>query len=250
MAGWSTRMPSTAGPAATPTTFAGARNALLPGRPIARNVERSGWPRRCLHGSHTANPPPTPTTDAAVTRAWQRGEIPTKRGGCSNERKSTHPGRHAEDAMPTVAKSYPQMTESESKRFWARVEPDGIYGCWIWTAGLSEGYGSVGIRGRVYLAHRLSYTNTIGDPGADRQLDHLCRNRPCVNPFHLEPVTHAENIRRAGPPRKEAKTHCKNGHSYSGDNLYLYPDGRRECAICRKRYYAEVYRRNKVRGVQ
>ena len=68
--------------------------------------------------------------------------------------------------------------------------------CWFWNGNLSGGYGRPNILGKQYYAHRLSYEEFIGPVPEGMQLDHLCRNRSCINPEHLEPVTQIENIRR------------------------------------------------------
>jgi hypothetical protein len=86
--------------------------------------------------------------------------------------------------------------------------------------------------GTVHLAHRLYYEITKGAIPAGLELDHKCRVRCCVNPDHLEPVTHTENMRRAS---KNLVTHCPVGHPYSGPNLYVRPNGGRECLTCRSR---------------
>lgn len=101
----------------------------------------------------------------------------------------------------------------------------------------NRGYGTFGDGVRAVLAHRWSYEHHHGPIPAGLELDHLCRNRACVNPAHLEPVTHRTNLLRAesGPARNGAKTHCPDGHPYAGDNLYLPPSGGRACRTCIRR---------------
>jgi hypothetical protein len=70
-------------------------------------------------------------------------------------------------------------------------------GCWRWTATLDRvGYGNIQVRRRTMRAHRASYEAHVGPIPKGLELDHLCRNKACVNPSHLEPVTHSENLRR------------------------------------------------------
>lgn len=123
---------------------------------------------------------------------------------------------------------------SVEERFWSQVEPTGF--CWEWTGPLSTyGYGDFRpIRNRHVGAHRYAYEALVGPIPDGLELDHLCRNRACVNPDHLEPVTHAENLRRApygAADFQRRKTHCPQGHPYSGDNLLVY-SGRRNCRTC------------------
>lgn len=124
-------------------------------------------------------------------------------------------------------------------RFWPKVDAAGP--CWEWTACKNHlGYGQIGLGRRdqgLGMAHRVAYELLVGPIPEGLELDHLCRNPSCVNPDHLEPVTHAENMRRApydAPASKRAKTHCLQGHPYSGENLYVNPKGSRECRACRK----------------
>lgn len=87
-------------------------------------------------------------------------------------------------------------------------------GCWGWTGSPNgNGYGHARVDGKTYVAHRYVYQSTVGPIPEGLQLDHLCRNRMCVNPSHLEPVTHRENVLRGqGHAAINArKTHCSCG---------------------------------------
>jgi hypothetical protein len=81
-------------------------------------------------------------------------------------------------------------------------------------------------RSKTRLAHVVAYEEAVGLVPAGLELDHLCRQTLCVNPVHVEPVTHRENMRRAYGDT------CKRGHALSGENLYVLPDGRRRCRTC------------------
>ncbi len=118
------------------------------------------------------------------------------------------------------------------ERVLRRVTYDG--GCWLFRGALGpHGYGRIGHHDGTGLAHRAVYIALIGDPGDDIALDHLCRTPACVNPWHLEPVPNAENVRRGcASQRKKAKTHCPHGHEYSPDNTIVKPSGARECRTC------------------
>ena len=112
--------------------------------------------------------------------------------------------------------------------------------CWEWTGYRDrDGYGTVSYRDTKWLVHRIVWEALVGPIPDGLEVDHLCRNRSCCNPDHLEPVSCKENIRRGVTGKatgllRRAKTHCPHGHPYSGDNLYLRPSGSRECRICNR----------------
>lgn len=81
-------------------------------------------------------------------------------------------------------------------RVWPKVDKNGPNGCWLWTGTKARGYGQMIIAGKTAKAYRVVYELVIGPVPEGLVLDHLCRNPPCVNPAHMEPVTQAENVRR------------------------------------------------------
>jgi hypothetical protein len=127
-----------------------------------------------------------------------------------------------------------------SERFWPKVDAEGD--CWIWMAGkTTDGYGRFRVSPTLrVLAHRWSYETLVGPIPAGMQIDHLCKNPPCVNPDHLEPVAGAENARRSSVGwNSRIKTHCPQGHPYAGRNL-LRRNGRRICRACRRRKASKI----------
>ena len=132
------------------------------------------------------------------------------------------------------------------RRFWAKVRYQ-EKGCWPWLASLiNTGYGKFWIDAHWVLAHRFAYELLVGAIPEGLTLDHLCRNRSCVNPNHLEPVTKQVNILRGVgvASRNSIKTHCPAGHPYAGSNLVITGHERR-CRACLKQHRHESYVRNK-----
>lgn len=128
-----------------------------------------------------------------------------------------------------------------SDRFWAKVNK--TESCWLWTAATAGGYGRFRVRTdkgwAMRGAHRWAYEAVRGPIPAGLVLDHLCRVRSCVNPDHLEPVTHAVNIVRGtgASARNAVKTHCPQGHEYTEENTHVVTTTAgygRVCRACRK----------------
>jgi hypothetical protein len=117
------------------------------------------------------------------------------------------------------------------QRFWEKV--DKTETCWLWTAAKfkKDGYGMFYVKNNKIIASHIWSWTTLNGPVPDGlELDHLCRVRHCVNPDHLEPVTHHENVLRSESPtaKNARKTHCNKGHS----NWRVRKNGSRECITC------------------
>ena len=125
-------------------------------------------------------------------------------------------------------------------------DPDDQDSCWEWTGSQDKlGYGRVYYNGKGDRAYRVFYEMIVGPIPEGLVIDHLCRNPPCVNPDHLEPVTTRENLSRGDPTRyNRIKTECPSGHPYDKENTYNRPDGRgRQCKICMRTHTANWRRR-------
>lgn len=134
--------------------------------------------------------------------------------------------------------------------FWSKVEKTES-GCWLWVGKVDkDGYGTIHY-GKYRRAHRLSYELLKGNIPEGLVIDHLCRNRACVNPTHLEPVTNHENLMRGSTiaANNLQKTHCRNGHLLAGDNLDRGKQnkGWRLCKTCRREYDRKWYAQRKQR---
>lgn len=133
-------------------------------------------------------------------------------------------------------------------RFSQRFKIDEESGCWIWTgAARGIGYGAFHYRNKQTSAHRFSYELFHG-PISNDHIHHVCENKACVNPAHLQDLTRRDHIlvTPTSPlSEKAGKTHCMRGHPLSGENLYVSPDNHRHCRICTTNSQNEWKRKNK-----
>ena len=142
-----------------------------------------------------------------------------------------------------------KVTRTTDERFWEKVDKFGpvpefapqLGRCWIWVGAAQRyGYGSFAIHSDVteggwkrVLAHRFSYERLVGPVEKGLDLDHLCRIPACVNPEHLQPVTHRENNLRG--MSGALKTHCVHGHEYTTENTAYVTEKRyRRCRECER----------------
>ena len=140
----------------------------------------------------------------------------------------------------------PKPTAPAAERFWPKVDKEHPSGCWVWTASLSDtGYGNFRLVGANVQAHRWSYTELVGPIPNGLVIDHLCRNRSCVNPSHMEVVTRRVNNVRGGSPAaiNFAKTHCIRGHD---DWRVSNSKGHRQCRECKRMHDRNALRRKRA----
>jgi hypothetical protein len=167
-----------------------------------------------------------------------------------------HYQRHLDGKDPD-APTWHDMTLAE--RFWIKVDKNGplpewrpeLGPCWVWTKGKTgDGYGAFSVGdGEMELAHRWSYANEVRPIPDGLEIDHLCRNRACVRPDHLEPVTGHDNQHRSPitfASVNSGKAYCDQGHEFTPENTRITTAGTRECKECRR----EITRRYRARQQQ
>jgi hypothetical protein len=121
------------------------------------------------------------------------------------------------------------LNRKKLQEFESKYMPVTESGCWLWIGACKQGgYGQFWLNGKKQLAHRAAYEFYRGQIPDGLTLDHLCCVTCCVNPWHLEPVSVAENTRRAG----RRLTHCKRGHRRDANNIRIDCDGRWQCRAC------------------
>ena len=138
------------------------------------------------------------------------------------------------------------------ERFWTKVDKSHEGGCWQWTAGVNpHGYGRFFLDGGQ-MAHRLAYADVRGEIPKPLVIDHLCRNRRCVNPDHMEAVHIVTNVMRGqGAGALHSKqTECKQGHPLTAGNVRINKHGHRICRTCEAKWQAAYAVRKKSRKPQ
>ncbi len=160
--------------------------------------------------------------------------------GKNNQSIGNHLGRSHENKKIKPIEIY--LT-----RFLQRIQID-EKGCWVWAHSKSgSGYGEFCVNNKVYSTHCFIYEYYHGSINPNLEIDHLCRNQLCVNPLHLEQVTHQQNVLRGISPaaRGAKKTHCPQGHEYTPENTCV--SSGRHCLTCARVSCHNYYQKRKMK---
>lgn len=169
-------------------------------------------------------------------------------GGCNRKKEArgfchTHYCRWRKHSDPMIVKKSKGKAKPLIDRFLEKVELTAT--CWLWKASTkARGYGRLLFDGKGLPAHRAAYLLFVGPPPDDLVADHLCRNRACVNPWHIEFVSPRTNCIRgiSSPAMNARKTHCKNGHPFDENNTNARSPNVRRCRACNRDRVSRIRR--------
>lgn len=150
--------------------------------------------------------------------------------------------------MPIIKKPIPKLTPKQYQNFMKKVVVCES-GCWEWSGCLNNGYGVFAMGRTPSIAHRISYREFVGDLVPIMDIDHKCRNTKCVNPAHLQQVTHEKNLLIGNSPamirmrEKEQTKLCSAGHDLSNKENLVSWSKRLKCKICFNKNARDAHKR-------
>lgn len=158
---------------------------------------------------------------------------------CGTKRWVRYQNKQPADLICHACKKNGPAPKPLRQRLLSKIQVEN--GCWVWQGyKCNWGYGRIKVHGQILVVHRVAYEEFIGPIAENLEIDHLCRNRMCINPAHLEPVAHKVNIQRgtagkypSNGDQGRRKTHCPHGHLYDLFNTHWTKLGHRECRSCR-----------------
>ena len=147
----------------------------------------------------------------------------------------------SEEQKTAQAARLPHRRVDLMVRFWNKVSIQ-KNGCWLWNGCLArpQGYARLNIERKAQYAHIFIYERLWGPIPEGKEIDHLCRNRACVNPFHLEAVIRQVNWLRGYSPaavahrKAEGRSCCAHGHPWTPENTYYRKSGSKICRTCHR----------------